>query len=55
MAAFVGSVKEFVVGGKESFEAYEERIEFFMKANKVTDAEQKQALFLLYVGKNFIS
>ena len=51
MAAFVGSVKEFVVGEKESFEAYEERIEFFMKANKVTDAEQKQALFFTVCGE----
>ena len=51
MAAFVGSIKEYSVNGRESFESYEERIDFFFKANSIVDADKQKAVFFTVCGE----
>ena len=50
MNNLIGSVGQFNVGGKESFDSYLERVEFFFAANEVTSDGKKKALFLTMCG-----
>ena len=50
MSNLLGSVGEFAVGGKESFESYLERVELFFTANGVVDDVKKKAIFLTVCG-----
>ena len=50
MNNFVGSVGEFAINGRETFESYQERVELLFAANRIKDEDQKKALFLTVCG-----
>ena len=46
-----GIAEKFDVEGKEDFDEYMERMEFYFAANKITTNNEKKATFLSCVGK----
>ena len=48
--AQIGKIEHFQIG--EDWESYEEHLQQYFKANKITDADQKIAVFLTAVGSH---
>ena len=48
--AQIGKIEQFQIG--EDWESYEECLQQYFKANKITDADKKVAVFLTVIGSH---